>query len=126
MANESQNIPYTGDHQFVLARSALVLRFQPESLPLTEGCVMTLKSTEGPAYEQMLKPKQDADAHEGALELTFLGVYVNGKYTLELDPGEGEKVISLFKERSYSTLVESYSPATNDSPGSSTNMNHAS
>ncbi len=117
MTPDVQVIPYSGDHQFVLARSALILRFQPMALPVSDACTLTLKSTEGPSYEQVLCPHLDADLVEGSADLTFLGVYRDGKYTLELDPGDGQKVITLFKDRSYASLVADFSVGSTSAAG---------
>lgn len=105
MAEESLPISHSGAHVFVMSRSALVLRLNPESVPQGDEAGVRLVSTEGPAYEQILHPQEDSSLEDGKIELVFLGVFAEGKYSLEVDPGHGKKKYWVFQEKSFAELT---------------------
>lgn len=110
MPEESLPISHSGAHVFVMSRSALVLRLTPASVPQGEEACVRLVSTEGPAYEQVLYAQEDSTLEEGMMELVFLGVFTEGKYSLEVDPGHGKKKYWVFQEKTFAELTGLNSP----------------
>ncbi len=111
MAEESLPISHSGAHVFVMSRSALVLRLTPASVPQGDAVTVRLISTEGPTYEQILYPHEDSSLEEGMMELVFLGVFTEGKYSLEVDPSYGKKKYWIFQEKAFSELTGLNAPA---------------
>jgi len=103
----------TGYHSFKLTRSALLLRFNYNARMMSDEASFRLVSTEGPAFEQIMALKEDPHLEDGFVDLVFVGVYTEAKYSLEIDPGDGKPKYWSFQEQPFASLAGLTGPTGN-------------
>lgn len=99
-------IPSTGTFTFTPDLTNLFLRLPLGALgPSTENTSFRLTSQDVPAFDKTLTMKDDLVEGDEFAELLFEGVFAGGRFTLEVDPGNGKPKAILFKDKSLAELT---------------------
>ncbi|GEM_PF-4962690 len=98
-------VPSTGDFIFSPDKTSLFLRLPLAAIgPNTEAASFRLTSKDEPAFDKTLTMKDDLVEGDEFAELLFEDVFTRGRFTLEVDPGNGKPKLTLFKEKSFLDL----------------------
>ncbi|HLP42391.1 MAG TPA: hypothetical protein VK465_12860, partial [Fibrobacteria bacterium] len=97
-------IPSTGT--FTPDLTNLYLRLPLGALgPSTESTTFRLISRDEPAFDKTLTMKDDLVEGDEFAELFFEGLFAGGRFTLEVDPGNGKPKATLFKDKTITELT---------------------